>query len=47
MQSLMIEGIEGMLVVIDDVLAICANLPQLVKVDMAMEKISGARKKKN
>lgn len=40
MNSLWIEGIEGMMVIIDDVIGLCGNLPEIVKIRMDIEKIS-------
>jgi hypothetical protein len=40
MKALLLEDIEGMLVIIDDVMSICGNLPEIVKVRMDIGKIS-------
>lgn len=40
MKNVQIEGIEGMLVIVDDTMAYCGNLPEIVKIKMDMEKIS-------
>lgn len=39
MRRLMIDGIEGMIVVVDDIFGVCGNLPEIVKVQMDIEKI--------
>ncbi|NLF09604.1 MAG: UPF0280 family protein [Pirellulaceae bacterium] len=41
MQRLLIPGVEGLLVVIDDMLGACGDLPDIVNVRLAVEKISG------
>lgn len=39
MRRLMIDEIEGMIVVVDDIFGVCGNLPEIVKVQMDTEKI--------
>jgi len=40
MKNLLIESIEGMMVIIDDTLAVCGNVPEIVRVRLDIDKIS-------
>ncbi len=40
MQRLLIEGVDGLLVVMDDMLATCGDLPEIVNVHVDVDKIS-------
>lgn len=40
MNACFIEGIEGMMVIIDDIIGVCGNLPEILKIRMDIGKIS-------